>query len=176
MAEHLRQLDTARRLVLGDAALYPQIVQGILPIIGANGRLEIRRWGADFLAETFASPTLAQQQKQDLCILILGTLDAMLDGDDTDVLKSVIQTAASIYPLVFKHMYVNPLLFVDIAIGNGRAYDTCIDMCSEAVVAAALALLWGTTVSYVVPSVSLELPNRPTALRGTPCPPSSPRS
>ena len=110
VAEHLRQLDTARKLVLGDAAYYPQIVQGILPIIGATARLELRRWGADFLSETFASPALPQDQKQTLCLLVLDTLNAMLDvpTQDTQVLKSVIQTAASVYPLVFKHMYVQP--------------------------------------------------------------------
>lgn len=109
VADHLIQLDTARKLVLGDSAYYPQIVQGILPIIGANSRLELRRWGADFLAETFASPTLAQEPKNTLSLLILDTLNAMLENpqQDTDVLKSVIQAAASVYPLVFRHMYVN---------------------------------------------------------------------
>jgi symplekin len=111
VAEHLQQLETARKLVLGDAAFYPQIVQGILPIVGANSRLELRRWGADFLAETFASPTLAQSHKQSLCLMVLDTLNALLDipGEDIDVLKSVIQTSASLYSFVFQHMYVNLL-------------------------------------------------------------------
>ncbi|KAI5309496.1 hypothetical protein KEM55_003118, partial [Ascosphaera atra] len=52
VADQLAQLDTARNVVLGDAALYPQIVQGVLPIIGANAHLQLRRWGAEFLAET----------------------------------------------------------------------------------------------------------------------------
>ena len=131
VAEHLQQLDTARKLVLGDAAFYPQIVQGILPIIGANSRLELRRWGADFLAETFASPTLAQSQKQSLCLLVLDPLNAMLDtpGEDTDVLKSVIQTAASIYPLVFQHMYVHSPIFVDGSISLQPRTEPCFKWC-----------------------------------------------
>ncbi len=108
VTDQLAQLDAARNLVLGDAAFYPQIVQGILPIIGAKARLELRRWGADFLAETFASPALASQQKERLSLLVLQTLQELLEnpGEDAGVVKSVVQAAASIYPLVFRHMYV----------------------------------------------------------------------
>ncbi|KAK2793774.1 hypothetical protein FQN52_000726 [Onygenales sp. PD_12] len=110
LVEQMSQLDTARNVVLGDAALYPQIVQGILPIIGANARLELRRWGAEFLAETFASPALAQQPKQKLSIQVLQTLKELLDNPDEDaaVVRGVIQTAASIYALVFRTIIDNP--------------------------------------------------------------------
>ncbi|PGH00404.1 symplekin [Blastomyces parvus] len=110
LAEQMSQLDTARNVVLGDAALYPQIVQGILPIIGAKARLELRRWGADFLAETFASPALAQQPKQRLSVQVIQTLRELLENPDEDasVVRGVIQTAASIYPLVFRTIIDNP--------------------------------------------------------------------
>lgn len=106
VAEQLARLEEARRLVLGDAAYYGQIVQGILPIIGANAHLEVRRWGTDFLAEAFASPMLAATQKQSLCLLVLDTLRAMLANptEDSTVLKSVVQASASIYPLILRHM------------------------------------------------------------------------
>lgn len=109
VAEQLTQLDAARQLVLQDSGLYPQIVQGILPIVGANARLELRRWGADFLAETFASPLLVPQEKERLSIFILQTLKELLEnqGEDNNVIKSVIQAAASIYALVFRYMYVH---------------------------------------------------------------------
>lgn len=108
VSDQLIQLDAARQLVLADSALYPQIVKGILPIVGANARLELRRWGADFLAETFASPILALQEKERLGKEVLQTLRELLDnpGQDDNVVKSVIQAAASIYGLVFRHMYV----------------------------------------------------------------------
>ncbi|KAL8730625.1 MAG: hypothetical protein Q9166_003938 [cf. Caloplaca sp. 2 TL-2023] len=108
--EQLTQLDAARQLVLGDSGLYPQIVQGILPIVGANARLELRRWGADFLAETFASPLLISQEKERLSIVILQTLRELLEnpGEDNNVVKSVIQAAASIYALVFRYIISNP--------------------------------------------------------------------
>ncbi|KLJ06619.1 hypothetical protein EMPG_17878 [Blastomyces silverae] len=110
LVEQMSQLDTARNVVLGDAALYPQIVQGILPIIGAKARLELRRWGADFLAETFASPALAQQPKQKLSAQVIQTLWELLENPDEDasVVRGVIQTAASIYPLVFRTIIDNP--------------------------------------------------------------------
>ncbi|KAI9824256.1 MAG: hypothetical protein M1832_002063 [Thelocarpon impressellum] len=110
VADQLAQLDKARKLVLGDATYYPQIVEGILPIIGANARLELRRWGADFLAETFATPALAAKQKEALALVVLETLKAMLEtaDNDTDVIKGVVQAAASVYPLVFRHIVHNP--------------------------------------------------------------------
>lgn len=104
----LAQLNAARQLVLGDAAFYPQIVNGILPIIGVNARLELRRWGAEFLAETFASPMLASAQKEQLAANVLQTIQDLLGlpGGDAVVLKYIVQTAASLYPLIFRHMWV----------------------------------------------------------------------
>jgi symplekin len=104
--EQLSQLGDARKLVLGDASYYPQIVQGILPIIGPEARIELRRWGADFLAETFASPNLPSQQKETMALIVLETLKAMIENphEDMEVVKSVVQTAASIYPLVLRWM------------------------------------------------------------------------
>ncbi|KKZ67315.1 hypothetical protein EMCG_06998 [[Emmonsia] crescens] len=110
LVEQMSQLDTARNVVLGDSALYPQIVQGILPIIGAKARIELRRWGAEFLSETFASPALAQQPKQKLSAQVIQTLWELLENPDEDasVIRGVIQTAASIYPLVFRTIIDNP--------------------------------------------------------------------
>ena len=100
------QLNAARQIVLGDALLYPQIVERILPIIGAKARLELRRWGAEFLAETFASPALSPQMKENMAVLVLQTLKDLLEvpGEDIEVVKAAIQAAASIYGLVFRYM------------------------------------------------------------------------
>ncbi|KAL1957994.1 hypothetical protein VTO42DRAFT_5206 [Malbranchea cinnamomea] len=110
IVEQMSQLDAARNLVLGDAAFYPQIVSGILPIIGPNARIELRRWGAEFLAETFASPAFAQQPKQKLSTEVLQTVLELLDipGNDVAVVKSAVQAAASIYPLIFRHIVDHP--------------------------------------------------------------------
>jgi symplekin len=104
--QQLRQLDEARKLVLGDANYYPQIIQGILPIIGPDARVELRRWGADFLAETFSTPVLATEQKETLSLIALETLKSIIEkpNEDVGVVKSVVQTAASIYPLVLRWM------------------------------------------------------------------------
>lgn len=109
--DQLAQLEAARQIVLADAGLYPQIVQGILPIVGANSRLELRRWGAEFLAETFASPTFASSQKENSAVGVLQILQDLLENPEEDaaVVKSVVQTAASIYSLVFRYMYVHSL-------------------------------------------------------------------
>ncbi|KAK5007249.1 hypothetical protein LTR28_005516, partial [Elasticomyces elasticus] len=104
-SDTITQLNAARNLALGDAAFYSQIVPGVTPLINVLAPLELRRWGADFLAETFASPMLSAEEKQKLCLGVLDQLKAFLDtpAEDTVVIKSVVQTAASIYPLVFRH-------------------------------------------------------------------------
>ena len=109
LPNQLSQLDAARQIVLSDSTLYPQIVSGILPIVGANAHYELRRWGAEFLAETFACPVISLKSKEEMAIRALQTLKELLEipgGDDTDVLKGVIQASASIYGLIFKYMCV----------------------------------------------------------------------
>lgn len=107
-AEMIPQLEAARRLVLGDAHFYPQIVPGILPIIGPGAPLAVRRWGADFLAETLASPALGTAQKDELSSVVLPNLRGLLEipGEDAAVVKSVVQTVASVYSLIFRKWYV----------------------------------------------------------------------
>jgi symplekin len=107
-AEMLSQLEAARKLALGDPQVYSQVVPGVLPLVGAGAALEVRRWGADFIAECFASPSLAHPQKEQLVADVLPTLRGYLDNDTEDqaVLRSAVQAAASLYPLVFKRMYV----------------------------------------------------------------------
>jgi symplekin len=106
VTDQIAQLNAARNLVLGDAAFYPQIVNGVLPIIGAHARVELRRWGTEFLAETFASPAFATAPKEQLAINVLQTVRSILELPEGDqlVLQNITQTAASLYPLVFRHM------------------------------------------------------------------------
>ncbi|KAE8372361.1 hypothetical protein BDV26DRAFT_102196 [Aspergillus bertholletiae] len=110
LVDQIAQLNAARTLVLGDAAFYPQIVNGVLPIIGARSRLELRRWGAEFLAETFSSPALAPAQKEQLAATALQTLRDMLELPEKDpvALKHIVEAAASLYPLVFRHIINHP--------------------------------------------------------------------
>lgn len=101
--DQIRQLNDARRLVLADVKYYPSVVKGILPIIGPSAPIELRRWGADFLAEAFATPTLPTGEKETMQPYVLATLESMVENErDDQVLRSVIQTAASIYPLAMR--------------------------------------------------------------------------
>ncbi|KAL4977795.1 hypothetical protein BDW66DRAFT_131766 [Aspergillus desertorum] len=110
VVDQIAQLNAARNLVLGDAAFYPQIVNGVLPIIGAHARVELRRWGTEFLAETFASPAFATGPKEQLAINVLQTVRSILELPEGDqlVLQNITQTAASLYPLVFRHTINHP--------------------------------------------------------------------
>lgn len=107
--EQIRQLNDARKLVLANVGHYPMIVQGILPIINPSSLPQLRRWGADFLAEAFSAPAMPSREKESLSLLVLGSIKAMLDNANEDpfVLRSIIQAASSIYPLVMRWVINN---------------------------------------------------------------------
>ena len=113
-AATLQNLDSARKLALKDHTLYPQVVPGIVTAIAPTASLGLRRWGADFLAETFASQVVTADEKQQLSLVVLDTLKGYLgrkentgEDEDTSVVKSAVQCAASIYPHVFRHTVSN---------------------------------------------------------------------
>lgn len=68
--------------------------------------MELRRWGADFLAETFSTPVVDINEKQSLAVTCLDTMVRLMDEKEAGILKSVVQCSASVYPLVFRYMYV----------------------------------------------------------------------
>lgn len=104
--DQIRQLNDARKLVLGDVKYYPSVVRGILPIIGPTAPVELRQWGAEFLAEAFSTPALPNGEKETMQPYVLATLESLAENEreDARVLRSVIQTAASIYPLALRWM------------------------------------------------------------------------
>lgn len=104
--EQLEQLSAARKLVLENSAYYDRIVKGVLPIIGPGSPLALRRWGAEFLAESLATPVLAMREKENITVAVLDTLGALLDGagEDVVVLKASVTAAASAYPVAMRWM------------------------------------------------------------------------
>ena len=106
VAEQLEQLNAARKLVLETSTYYDRIVKGVLPIIGPTAPVELRRWGAEFLAESLATPVLAMRDKENITIAVLDTLRGLLDGagEDTIVLKATVTAAASAYPVALRWM------------------------------------------------------------------------
>jgi symplekin len=108
VSDHIKQLNDARKLVLGDVKLYQSVVRGILPIIAPTSHLELRRWTADFLADTFASPALPAKEKESMQPFVLDTVQSILENpnEDPQILRSMIQTAASLYPIVLRWMSV----------------------------------------------------------------------
>ncbi|KAL0936430.1 mRNA cleavage and polyadenylation specificity factor complex subunit pta1 [Colletotrichum truncatum] len=109
VSDQIRQLNDARKLVLGDVKYYPTVVKSILPIVGPSARVELRRWGADFLAEAFATPALPGSEKETMQLFVLDTLQTMVENpnEDAHVLRSAIQTAASIYPFALRWIINN---------------------------------------------------------------------
>ena len=107
LGEQILQLEAAKGLVLQDPKFYPDIVQGVLPIVTAPHALkELKRWGADFLAETFSSPVLNATTKQSMALSSLDSLLVLVNETEGGILKNAISCAATVYPLIFRHMYV----------------------------------------------------------------------
>jgi symplekin len=104
----MQPLIQARNAALENPSLYPQVLPPILGLVtdDHNPSIELRRWVADFLAEILASPVLQTEEKQTMALLILPVLKMFLEtaGEDVVLMKSVIQAAASLYPLVFRYM------------------------------------------------------------------------
>ncbi|KAL2891669.1 mRNA cleavage and polyadenylation specificity factor complex subunit pta1 [Ceratocystis lukuohia] len=103
--EQIRQLNDARKLVLADVKFYPDVVKGILPILQPNTLVELRRWGADFLAEAFATPALSVKEKETMQVSgVIDTLETVLNNpnEDLHVLRSIILACASIYPVTLR--------------------------------------------------------------------------
>ncbi|EXF79274.1 mRNA cleavage and polyadenylation specificity factor complex subunit [Colletotrichum fioriniae PJ7] len=109
VSDQIRQLNDARKLVLGDVKYYPTVIKSILPIVGPTAGVELRRWGADFLAEAFATPALPGSEKETMQLFVLDTLQTMVEtpNEDAHVLRSAIQTAASIYPFALRWIINN---------------------------------------------------------------------
>lgn len=114
-ADTLKSLNSARDILLRDHTLYPQVVPGIIQVIAPNAHLLQRRWGADFLAETFASQVVTREEKQQMSLVILDTLKGYLgrkemmgEDEDTNVVKSAVQCVASLYEFVFRHTATTP--------------------------------------------------------------------
>ncbi|KAG6041405.1 hypothetical protein E4U41_004503 [Claviceps citrina] len=106
--DQIRQLNDARKLVLGDVNYYQSVVRGLLPIIGPNAPVELRRWGAEFLAEAFSTPALPNGEKETMQLYVLATVESLLnEREDPQVLRNVVQTAASIYPLAMRWIINN---------------------------------------------------------------------
>lgn len=106
VAEQLEQLGAARKLVLENATYYDRIVKGVLPIIGPTAPVELRRWGAEFLAESLATPVLTMRDKENITVAVLDTIRGLLDApsEDVIVLKASIAAAASAYPVAVRWM------------------------------------------------------------------------
>lgn len=110
----LGQLAQARLLCLRDPGLYSQVIPRIQNVFGPNTPLNFRRWGSDFLAESLASPVLPADEKEKLSLLVLDTLKGYLDRreaigeeEDSSIVKSAVQCAASVYPLILRHTIDN---------------------------------------------------------------------
>jgi len=111
VSDMLPKLEQVRQACLADSSQYIQVVPGIVPILQGAQAVDVRRWGADFIAEAFATPALPGPQKEQLVSDgVMALLRGMLEtpNEDTVVVKSAVQASASIYPHVFRRVYVEP--------------------------------------------------------------------
>jgi symplekin len=106
-SDHVKQLNDARKQVLANPKLYSSVVKGVVPLLGSSSHhLSIRRWTAEFVAETFATPALPTREKDVLAPFVLDTIQTIIENpsEDVHVLRNMIQTAASLYPIALRWM------------------------------------------------------------------------
>jgi hypothetical protein len=106
MNQTIQQLESARALTLGDGNYYPTIIPGVLPIIGysADQSIEILRWGADTSCWIVWFMWSSEEKQKSASPLLPTLRDYLEHVADKAVVKSVVQAAASIYPLVYRHV------------------------------------------------------------------------
>ncbi|KAK0617948.1 hypothetical protein B0T17DRAFT_495152 [Bombardia bombarda] len=109
VSEQIQQLNGARNLALENAVYYDKIVKGILPIIGPSSPVELRRWGAEFLAESLSTPVLSTRDKENLTVAVLETLRSLVESPNEDpvVLRASVIAAASAYPVIMRWIIHN---------------------------------------------------------------------
>lgn len=104
-ASIIPQLEQARKAVLADPTHYADVVAGISNIVGSQSALEAQRWGSGFLAEAFASPVVTGNAKEKMSTGAITLLQDWLENQgDEAVLRNAIQTAASLFPYIFRHV------------------------------------------------------------------------
>lgn len=96
-------------LLLKDPKLHPTIVPAIIPSIGPAAHLECRRWGGEFLSEVFGNPLVSPENKEAISLSVVQLLRQLIEtpNQDAQVVKSVVQVAASVYPFIFKWIISN---------------------------------------------------------------------
>jgi symplekin len=101
----LKQFNHARVCGLRDASLLPHVMPPIIGLATERADKELRRWAARFIAETVAAARLAPDDMACLDMTLLPAIRAFLEGPlDTIIWKASVQAAASLYPVIFRHM------------------------------------------------------------------------
>jgi symplekin len=111
----MAQLESVRQMALVDGNHYKSVLSQIMPIFRSqhNPSLDLKAWGADFIAEAYSSPAFPVEDKQEVSNAALPVLKEFLElppgmqaapVEQTGMIKSAIQAASSIYPHVFRYM------------------------------------------------------------------------
>ena len=96
--EQIKQLDQVKAVVAQDAAHYPEIVRGILPIT-QKPNVSLRRWCSSFFIDAFTSFSLDEEKKRALAVDCMETILLLLYDQDYEVQKNAITIAANVYGL-----------------------------------------------------------------------------
>jgi symplekin len=105
MDSALKQFSHARACSLQDVSLLSQLMPPIIGLAMERGELPLQRWAARFIAETADAARLAPDEMERLDLTLLPAIRYFLEGGfDTIIWKASIQAAASLYPVVFRHL------------------------------------------------------------------------
>lgn len=102
----IAELNGARRLVEQDPAMWPQILEGLLPIVNRRDAA-LRRWCAGFFVDAFATTAVSEHLKQGIALKLVPAITTLLTDGDPQVLKLTITCFSLVYPLLFEYACMN---------------------------------------------------------------------
>lgn len=107
-ASIISQLKQARDLAFSSKEMFPQVLRQILQFAN-NPELQIQRWCALFLKESFESDDskLDLSVKVDLAIDALDSLITLCNIPDSEIFKNCIDTSIVVFRLVFRYVAEN---------------------------------------------------------------------
>ncbi|PPQ65473.1 LOW QUALITY PROTEIN: hypothetical protein CVT26_000113 [Gymnopilus dilepis] len=116
--EQAELLNTLRESLESHPSPIPILVQTLINTVLNAGDSLLKRWVLDLLHFAVSRSSLTLDQKTNMAVQALDPLVQLLNDPQPAIVKAVIQTFASVYPLVFRHLAAVETLLVLIVLGS----------------------------------------------------------
>ncbi|KAF9482650.1 hypothetical protein BDN70DRAFT_874838 [Pholiota conissans] len=105
--EQAELLATLREALEAHPAPIPILIQTLINVVANTGDSLLKRWVLDLVHFAICRSSLTLEQRTQMALTALDTLAQLLDDPRPATVKVVIQSFATVYPLVFRHLCTN---------------------------------------------------------------------